>query len=60
MQYTNKDREYLARKGISPCKQPYCTGAKCYRNPMFCVAWQIFNEYRKGIGKYGKISKNSK
>lgn len=56
MEYNDKARIARAKQGKSPCKPPYCTGAKCYRNPMFCTAWDIYNKYRKDIGKNGKAS----
>lgn len=59
MEYDDTIRIARAKQGKSPCKPPYCTGMTCYRS--ICKAWDIFNQYRKDIGKNGKeLSKSNK
>lgn len=57
MEYNDKARIARARRGKSPCKPPFCTGAKCYRNPLFCTAWEIYNQHRKEMSKHDRRSK---
>lgn len=46
-----KIRINRALHGHSPCKRPYCTGKRCYRNPFICHPWEIYNDFRKRLGK---------
>ena len=36
-----------AKSGKCPCKKPFCTGERCYRDRGLCRAWNIYNSYLK-------------
>lgn len=42
-----KVRVIRAMRGLSPCKKPYCTGERCYRDRGLCIAWNVYNSYLK-------------